>query len=156
MAEVYVNKGQGVLVRRCAFALIVLLVIWGTMSLYGWLVNLEIGGGHPFATLLVEKSGTGYVLPVLGQKFDVACIVTWVLAGASIFGIWRLLNRPRAANFLIETDAELRKVTWPNWKDAWNSALVVLVFVFIMAGFLVASDKIVATVVDNLMVWFGP
>src|SRR3990172_1219609 len=115
MAEAY-KKGQGVLVRRCAFWILALLIIWGGRSLYDWLVNVEMGGRF-LATLLVEGKGKqGYLLPVLDQRFDVAFAVSWGLVLAALFFLWRFLNRPRSADFLVETDAELKKVTWPSWK----------------------------------------
>lgn len=41
---------------------------------------------------------------------------------------------------LTEAYIELRKVTWPTRRDAWNMTIVVIVVSAIMAGLLAASD----------------
>lgn len=41
---------------------------------------------------------------------------------------------------LAEAYIELRKVTWPTRRDAWNMTLVVIVVSAIMAGLLAATD----------------
>ena len=63
--------------------------------------------------------------------------------------LYRLLNSERAADFLIETDTEVRKVTWPTWNDAWNSSLIVLLFVLVVTGFIFLSDF----VINRVMGW---
>lgn len=41
---------------------------------------------------------------------------------------------------LAEAYIELRKVTWPEPRDAWNMTLVVIAFSVVMAGLLAAAD----------------
>ena len=41
---------------------------------------------------------------------------------------------------LAEAYIELRKVTWPTRRDAWNMTIIVIVVSAIMAGLLAASD----------------
>ena len=48
--------------------------------------------------------------------------------------------RPKVADFLIETELELRKVTWPNWPEVFNSSMVVIATVLFLMGFLALSD----------------
>ncbi|MAB90146.1 MAG: preprotein translocase subunit SecE [Planctomycetes bacterium] len=54
--------------------------------------------------------------------------------------IHRFLNKPRSAEFLIETNEELKKVTWPSWADAKSSSMIVLGFMVFLAIFLWSSD----------------
>jgi preprotein translocase subunit SecE len=146
MAETY-KKGQGVIVRRAAFFLLLLIVVWGCHTLYYWLINLSIGQKRPFATPILG----GPSVPVIDQRLDVAFVVSWALGAFIAFFIWRILNRPKSAEFLIETDAELKKVTWPSWKDAWNSSVIVLVFVALLAVVLIASDKVIGVALNLVM-----
>ena len=138
MPEIY-KEGQGVLVRRCAFWALVILFVWGGQSLYTWLFNT-----FDFAKALVFESGKtpleGYEVPVLEQRLNWAFFISWAFVFGACFLVFRFLNQEKSADFLIETDVELKKVTWPSWKDAWNSSLIVVVFVVVLTAFLVASD----------------
>jgi len=147
MSEIH-KKGQGVLVRRVAFWTLTAVIVWGAKSLYNWLI------GHDWAffkKLLLEKSEPGYTIPIFDQRFDVAFVLTWAIAGVAIWALFRWLNREKAAEFLVETDAELHKVTWPSWKDAWGSSVIVLVFVVLLTVFLVTSDKVIGTIMNLIM-----
>ena len=55
--------------------------------------------------------------------------VTLVLAAVS----WWLMNRPKHADFLINTDAEMKKVTWTSWRELIGSTKVVIFFMFFLA-----------------------
>jgi len=139
MAEIH-KQGQGVLVRRSAFWALTVLVVWGGQSLYTWLIN-----SFDFAKTLVLEAGTadhldGWEIPVLEQRFDLGFVVSWSLVALALWMIHRLLNKPRSAVFLIETNEELKKVTWPSWADAKSSSMIVLGFMVFLALFLWSSD----------------
>jgi len=51
-----------------------------------------------------------------------------------------ILNRPRLVDLLIETEAEMKKVSWPSRQEAWNSSVIVVVTVVIMMGLLFTYD----------------
>ena len=57
----------------------------------------------------------------------------------------------RALNFLQEVRSEIKKVTWPSRKDVLGSTLVVVLAVFIIAGFLGIVDFGLSLVVGSLM-----
>lgn len=149
MAEIH-KPGQGVLVRRFAFWIVAALIVWGGLSLYTWLVTLE---WDAFRKPLFEKStpGQAFVIPLLDQRIDPAFFLTWGLIAVGVYLAWRLLNRAKSAEFLVETDSELKKVTWPGWKDVWSSSMIVLVFIALMTVFLIASDKVIGLVMDLMM-----
>ncbi|HEU0028141.1 MAG TPA: preprotein translocase subunit SecE [Ktedonobacterales bacterium] len=50
------------------------------------------------------------------------------------------LMRNPITRWLAEAYIELRKVTWPETRDAWNMTLVVIVVSVVMAGLLAAAD----------------
>ena len=130
------KKGQGLVVRRVAFWSLLILIVWGGQSLYTWLLGFEFAkdlvlGGDPT---------DGELIPVLNQKFDYAFVISWGVVILSGFILHRFLNRPKPADFLIETDNEVKKVTWPSWKDARQSAIIVVVFVAALTLFLMISD----------------
>ncbi len=147
MLNVY-KPDQGMLTRWIAFWSVTALVVWGGLALYDWLV-----GTADFArTLLFEAGPEGSVIPVIEQRMNVAFLCCWVVVIGGTLVVQRmLLANPRNSEFLITTDEEVRKVTWPTWKDSYNSALVVLVFVAILAVFLVLSDRIVEFIFNMTM-----
>jgi len=67
-----------------------------------------------------------------------------VLALAVIvaFGIY-VLNWPRVAEFLIDAESELAKVSWPNRQQVLGSTGTVLVLVLLLAIYLVGMDLLV-------------
>lgn len=50
------------------------------------------------------------------------------------------LMRNPITRWLAEAYIELRKVTWPETRDAWNMTLIVIVVSVVMAGLLAAAD----------------
>ena len=54
--------------------------------------------------------------------------------------IHTILNRPRVADALIETEAELVKVTWPTWSEAWQGTVAVTTMVVVLFVFLTVVD----------------
>jgi preprotein translocase subunit SecE len=57
----------------------------------------------------------------------------------------------RVTTFLQDVQAEIKKVTWPNRKDVAGSTLVVIVAVFIIAGFLGIIDFILSLLIGALI-----
>jgi preprotein translocase subunit SecE len=140
------KKDQGKITRRVAFAAAAIFVIWGGNSLYGFLVNVWDGFRTAFA-----GGVDGYVVPILGQRTNYAFLVSLAVTLGGLFLLWRFLNAPRRADFLIETDEEMRKVTWPNWKEAWSSSVIVLVFVALLTVFLWVSDQAISSLMALLL-----
>jgi preprotein translocase subunit SecE len=57
----------------------------------------------------------------------------------------------KATTFLQEVHAETKKVTWPSRKDVLGSTLVVIVAVFVIAGFLGIVDFGLSLVIGTLI-----
>jgi preprotein translocase subunit SecE len=57
----------------------------------------------------------------------------------------------KATAFLQEVHAETKKVTWPGRKDVLGSTLVVIVAVFIIAGFLGVIDFVLSFIIGSLI-----
>ena len=67
------------------------------------------------------------------------------LLGAA--GIAYLINAPGAVDFLMATEAELRKVSWPTWPDLRRQTFVVIATVAIFAALILIADLIVSRVI---------
>ena len=57
----------------------------------------------------------------------------------------------RVTTFLQDVQAETKKVTWPSRRDVVGSTLVVIVAVFIIAGFLGIIDFILSLLIGALI-----
>ncbi len=62
------------------------------------------------------------------------------LALAFAWFIWRLVQYPPFADFLIATEAEMRKVSWTSPEDLKRATIVVLATIFVLAFYLFAVD----------------
>jgi len=64
----------------------------------------------------------------------------------------RLFNRPATADFLIETESELKnKVTWPSRKEEVNASIVVIVTVLLLSGFVFGIDNVLKLVNEKVV-----
>ena len=56
-----------------------------------------------------------------------------------------------AKNYFEELQAEMRRVTWPSWKQVRATTLVVIVAVFAFAAYFAVVDEIFASLINKLM-----
>jgi len=57
----------------------------------------------------------------------------------------------RVTTFLQDVQAETKKVTWPSRKDVIGSTVVVIVAVFVIAGFLGIIDFFLSLLIGSLI-----
>jgi preprotein translocase subunit SecE len=107
------KRNQGKVVRQVTGAALGLWVLFGAWSLFNYLNNYP---GY------IKLSASGAVL-VVGLAFA-----------------FRLVNWPRFADFLIATEAEMKKVSWPSRAELMRGTIVVLVVMFFLAIVLFAYD----------------
>ena len=67
-------------------------------------------------------------------------IVAAVFVGASLVGILYVVNSKKSVDFLIETEAELAKVSWPTRKEFLGAAGVVIFTTFFLSLYLFLLD----------------
>ena len=58
-------------------------------------------------------------------------------------------------DFVEECIAELKKVTWPDRKQAMNATWVIIIFVILVSAAIWLMDIVVRTVVNGIMGLFG-
>jgi preprotein translocase subunit SecE len=66
-------------------------------------------------------------------------LVAVFVAGSALL-VWRLMNKPTNADFLIATDSEMKKVNWTSRKELIGSTKVVIFFMFFIAFLLFFID----------------
>lgn len=88
--------------------------------------------------------------PLLG-RLDLAMAIALAALLGGAYLIHRLLNRPKLADLLIETESELRKVTWPTLADTWKGALAVVLTVAFLLVYLTVADLGIQFVMQKVM-----
>ena len=124
----FYKKGQGSIARLLSLIGCLLLLFWGGWSFWIWLQ-----GFTSLSESLLE-------VPTVGLNIDFALLIAIgvLLAGGAAL-VWTL-NRPRLVDLLIETEAEMKKVSWPSRQEAWNSSVIVVITVVVMMGLLFFYD----------------
>lgn len=122
---------QGRMARMAAFWSLAILIFYGCHSLHG-----ELNGR--FESLKTDLIGAP--IPVLGITVNGAFLIAAAILGIGLFLLNRWQQSPKVADLLIETENELKKVTWPTLPEAINSSVVVLVTVVILMAFLAGAD----------------
>jgi preprotein translocase subunit SecE len=67
-------------------------------------------------------------------------LVPWILLAAGLWFLFRLVNVPRVADFLISVETEMAKVSWPSGSEVVRSSAVVIFLIFALAAILAAYD----------------
>lgn len=125
------KPGQGYWTRliTCIGAALVLLLIayWSYTHARIFLTELLTSDARP-----IEAARK------LSQQIALGLAVVLYLGGAAI--VWKIVNSPRGAEFLITTDSEMKKVNWATRKEVVGSTRVVILFIFFVGTFLFVSD----------------
>jgi preprotein translocase SecE subunit len=135
------KSDQGRMVRMAGFWILALLYLYGCMSL-----NDTLGG---FVDSLGENLlGT---VPILGWNLTGAFLISALLFLAGFYLIWAWQQTPKIADLLIDTEAELQKVTWAKMPEVINTSLVVIGFVLFLMVFLAGADIVLSRVFSFIL-----
>jgi preprotein translocase SecE subunit len=134
------KKDQGRVARMIAFWSAVLLLLYGCTSLRRELAVWFPGSLSRPLGYDENVMGSGMRLPVLGVELTPAFLIAAALFLGGAFLIYRWLDRPKNADLLIETESELRKVSWPTLPEAMNGSTVVILCVAFLMVFLAGAD----------------
>ena len=129
------KAGQGILTRRIAYGTGVGFALWGARDLWVWLQ----GFGALKQSLLPGTPLSHF--PFNGPAVSGSVLVAALVAAATwVFVAW-YLKRPWLADLLIETETEMKKVSWPASDEAWGATKVVGATVLIFTGVLMVFDN---------------
>ncbi len=134
-----------------AFWSLAILALWGARAL-----NIQLGVSFKSLgqRLGANEAGQGgAMIPVLGVSVTPAFLISATVGVVCVFMLYRWLEKPKNADLLIDTESELRKVTWPTFKDVVNSSLVVIFCVLFLMVYLAGSDVLIGRV--TRLLWFG-
>ncbi len=123
------RPGEGVYARGTAFWALGGFIFLYARRLFLWLDRFDFA-----RKVLLEE------IPVLGTPLTPGFLIAVAVVAAGSYGAWRLLNAPKVADLLVDTELEMKKVTWPSFEESRKSSFVVIVCVVIMVIFLNFSD----------------
>ena len=124
------KEDQGRHARMAAFWSVVFFLGFGCRFLHDVLVRWDA----------MRTPLGGVRIPVVGVNLSPAFLITALLFTVGLILVQRWQQRPKVAQLLIETEAELKKVSWPNGQDVWNASVVVIVSVIILGCLLAVAD----------------
>ncbi len=138
------KPGQGTWVRATGYITAVVLGAFGGVQLarlpsdaQGWWRELA------HVTILGND-----IIPRLSWFPGLAFGLLFVTA----YHLWA--NQPKWSDFLIETQSELRKVSWPPTKEWVMSSAVVVVVVMLVSFFLFGVDRALSAILQKVGIGF--
>jgi len=139
------KEDQGRHVRMAAFWGVVFFLGFGCRFLHDLLIQWES----------MRTALGGVQIPVVAVKLSPAFLITFLIFSVGVVMVHRWQQRPKVAELLIDTEAELKKVTWPKGQEVWNASIVVIVSVFLLGGFLALSDAFLYRLMRYLILGGG-
>ncbi len=126
------KAGQGSLARLTSWMLILIALFLGCVELYSWVYAKADG---PIIDLEVFRD-----LPLLGVPLSWKLLLCIALFFGLLWLIRRYLLRPQTVDTLIETELELKKVSWPTKDESMNATWVVVLVTVLMTVTLSVFD----------------
>ncbi len=121
------KRNQGRFARQATFAALGLTLAIGVWRLSQilplWLSSSSAFSNDGSADLGVVR----FLLPAL-------------LLAVGLWFVFRLVNLPRFADFLIAVESEMAKVSWPSGGEVARSSAVIIFLIFALAAILAAYD----------------
>lgn len=120
---------------------------WATLfsvNLYkknqGRLARQLVAGAGALTVCLLSWSMSQTLLADVDST--VKALVSTVFAVAGLWTVFRVVNYPQFAEFLIEVQHEMAKVSWPSWPNLQRSTAVVLFTMGLLSVVLFCYDVV--------------
>jgi preprotein translocase SecE subunit len=137
------REDQGRLARMAVFWSLTLMLLFGCNFIH--ITMMQYAGD------VMKTPVGGLSIPIVGIGLSPSFLISFVLFVGGVIAIHRWQSKPKITDFLIDTESELRKVTWPTLAEVMNSSFIVVVFVAGLMGFLALSDWLLARIFRNLI-----
>lgn len=137
------RKDQGRMARMATFWSLAILLAYGCVRM-----RTELASWKP------ESLGTplgGAKVPILGLELSPALLVALGVFVVGMVLLNRLLEKPKNADLLIETESELRKVTWPTLDETIDGSIVVVVVVLFLMAFMAGADYVLGELFSRII-----
>ena len=146
------KKDQGRMAGLAVFWSFAVLIYYGCYSLRNALYRFDENSAVDLKTPLMSSMPR---IPVLGIEINGALLIAAVVFAGGLFVTWRWQEKPKNAELLIETEAEMRKVTWPTRQEVFTSSLVVVVCVLFLMAYLAGADWVINRITGQILCGSG-
>lgn len=147
MALEFYNPDAAKISRGVTASCLGSLLLYGSLSLYDFLAE-----GWWMTPLPNIGEALGEEFPLAPRTF--LCLA--LIAGSGYFIYW-LVNYKKYVDYLVETEAELKKVTWPSKPEVTASSIIVVVTTILLGVYIFAVDYLLISIKNNVdpSKWFG-
>lgn len=142
------KKKQGLLIRWSFFAICSVLFLYGASRLYR---SFPIADKPGWAW--AYKKFFSYTIPLI----DLSIVIDprlLISLGCAIFFLalfsYLSFKHQKLSDFLIDTESEMRKVSWPTSAEVIKSSTAVIVIVVLIGIFLYLCDILLNAVFNNI------
>jgi len=123
------KRNQGRVTRQATFAALAITLAIGVWRL-AQLLPVWLSNGAVLGTGGTSSADLGVV------RF----LVPGLLLAVGLWLLFRIVNLPRFADFLISVESEMAKVSWPTTGEVARSSAVIIFLIFALAAILAAYD----------------
>ncbi|MBM4397169.1 MAG: preprotein translocase subunit SecE [Deltaproteobacteria bacterium] len=136
------RQEQGRYARMIAFWSIAALMTYGIFH----------GGGlHSVLHRWMGSADSALVDPFpLFGNLRVSTLIAGAVLGLTLLVVHRVVNQRQISQILVDTEAEMLKVTWPGWNEVVQGSLAVTVMVLVVFVFLTCADVLMMQIMDLL------
>jgi preprotein translocase SecE subunit len=125
------RPGEGVYARGTALWCLVGFAFLAGRRFYYW--SQGWNANWPHRALVSE-------IPVVGMPLTPSLLMGVGVFLLACLGAWKLVAAPKISDILIDTELEMKKVTWPSFDESRKASFVVIFCVVVMVAFLTVSD----------------
>jgi preprotein translocase subunit SecE len=144
----YAKPGQGYWVRTVGYASFGVMGAFAAISLHGSLYQ-ALPSASDYLQTLWSTSIIGYEVTLRPIFFPSIATGLLLLMAYHFF-----MNRAKWVDFLIETQSEVRRVSWPARKEWVGSSIVVVIVVAFISVFLYLVDSGLSVALQKLRIGF--
>lgn len=123
------KRNQGRITRQTTFAALAVTLAIGVWRL-AQLLPAWLSAGTSLSASMPSATDVGVV------RF----LIPGLLLAGGLWAIFRAVNMPRFADFLIAVETEMTKVSWPTVDEVFRSSAVIIFLIFALAAILAAYD----------------
>lgn len=129
------RKGQGLIARFVGGGLLALLIAFGCVNL-SQSSAMNSMTANWWGQLL-------FLVPFFEFEIQNGDLISLGLFLLGCFGVYVfVVNHPEVSKFLIETEGEMRKVSWPESGEFINASIVVLLSIILITLYLFVLDLV--------------
>lgn len=136
------KRKQGLVIRWCFLAITIALTIFAA---YRCFVGFPYAGTETRPAFWEWFYQELYKFTVPLVEITITITPKWIIAlsmGIGLLGFLAYLTfmNGRVSEFLIDTESEMRKVSWPSRGEVADSSLVVIIVIIAMGVYLYSTD----------------